>query len=357
MSRFFRSEQKKPQYLTLYENLRENIIEKHYPEGSKLPSKRAMAEKTGLSVITVEHAYALLQEEGYITSREKSGYFVIFRESDFLSVHLPRPTPTPHLHREGLPGELGFSVLARTMRRVLTEDGDAILRKSPNAGIWQLREAISRYLARSRGINTSPEQIIIGSGAEYLYGFAVQLFGRERRYAIENPSYEKIEQVYRSFGAEVELLPLTEDGIDSVALFSSRADVLHVTPYRSFPSGVTASASKKREYLNWSKKGRFLIEDDFESEFTLSSKPEETLFSMTRLDNVVYVNTFSKTISASMRVGYMVLPKSLLPLFEKKLGFYSCTVPVFEQYVLTRLIESGEFERHIHRVRRLLRKG
>jgi GntR family transcriptional regulator/MocR family aminotransferase len=155
-------------------------------------------------------------------------------------------------------------------------------------------------------------------------------------------------------GAEIESLPLAKDGIDSSALLSSKAKVLHITPYRSFPSGVTATASKKREYLKWAerKEGRFLVEDDFESEFTLSKKHEDTLFSLSQKENVIYVNTFSKTVSPSIRVGYMVLPKSLVPVFQERLGFYSCTVPLLVQRVLAALISGGDFERNINRVRR-----
>ena len=152
------------------------------------------------------------------------------------------------------------------------------------------------------------------------------------------------------------MLPLGADGIDSFALSGCSADVLHITPYRSFPSGVTASASKRHEYLRWAADGRYLIEDDFESEFSVSRKPEETLFAHTDRDNVLYLNTFSKTISPSIRAGYLVLPRHLTSVFRQKLGFYSCTVPTFMQYVLAQLLTDGDFERHINRVRRKKRR-
>ena len=185
----------------------------------------------------------------------------------------------------------------------------------------------------------------------------ISLLGRDKTYAIEHPSYEKIEQVYRASGVNYELLPLSDDGIESSALSKTKADILHTTPYRSFPSGVTASATKRHEYLRWAdKKGRYIVESDYDSEFSVSSKPTETLFSLSKNDNVIYLNTFSKTISPSFRVGYMVLPESLVSLFNEKLGFYSCTVPTFEQLVLTELLNSGSFERYINKVRRFKRK-
>lgn len=347
-----------PAYLQLYSRVKEDIIKEIYPHNSKLPSKRILAAETGVSTITVEHAYALLCDEGYIEARERSGFYVIFRSSDgfvspsetLISHHIAH---NPH---NTLP-EFPFSVLTKTMRRVMSDYGDAILEKSPNSGCMELREAIQQYLARNRGIHADINQIIIGSGAEYLYSQIVGVLGRERIYAIESPSYKKIEQVYRSAGITCDLLPLGADGIESAALAKTKAEVLHISPYRSFPTGITASASKRHEYIHWSRKrSTFIVEDDFESEFSVSTKPEETLFSLSELDNVIYLNTFSKTISSALRVGYMVLPKCLVEPFEEKLGFYSCTVPTFEQFVLAELLSSGDFERHINRVRRKKRK-
>lgn len=343
-----------PAYLRIYETLRKDIMAGAYAYDAKLPSKRSLADRFQVSVITAEHAYALLTEEGYIQPKQRSGYFVTYRESDgFSAPEAPAPL---HRHTESDTEDFPFSVYARTMRRVLTEYGEEILVKSPNLGCRELREAISGYLARARHMQVRPEQIVIGSGAEYLYGLIVQLL-EQAVYGIEDPSYEKIEQVYLANHVTCRLLPLGRDGVNSAVLESTDARVLHITPYRSFPSGVTASAAKKREYLRWAENvdGR-IIEDDFESEFTLSTKPEETVYSLDKGERVIYVNTFSKTIAPSVRVGYMVLPESLLGKFEEKLGFYSCTVPAFEQYVLAEFISHGDFERHLSRIRRKKRK-
>ena len=311
-----------PAYLQLYRQIREDIVQGVYPHGGRLPSKRTLAAETGVSTVTAEHAYALLCDEGYAESRERSGYFVCFRAGDGFAAAAP-PGPA-----------------------------------RPPAGCLRLREALRQYLARSRGIVADETQIVVGAGSEYLYGLIVELLGRDRVYAIESPSYKMIKQVYRASDVRYERLPLGADGIDSAALRACNADVLHISPYRSFPSGVTASASKRHEYLRWAAAGgRFLVEDDFESEFSVSSKPEETLFSVTADDNTIYMNTFSKTVSPSLRVGYMVLPKRLTADFDRKLGFYSCTVPTFMQHVLAALLENGDFERHINRVRRQKRKA
>ena len=350
--------QEKPAYLALYEAVRQEIIEGTWPYGARLPSRRQTARDRGVSAVTVDHSYELLCQEGYIESRPRSGFFVCYRQGDSFALPPARETARHAVeYSDDKENAFPFSVLARTMRRVLTEYGEAILNKSPNAGCEELRRAISLYLARNRGIRTEKEQIIIGSGAEYLYGLVVEMLGSDRVFAIEAPSYEKIEQVYRARGVQCDLLPLDRDGIQTEALNRTSAQVLHISPYRSFPSGVTASASKRRESLQWAaKEGRYIVEDDFESEFSLLRKPEETVFARAEHQNVIYLNTFSRTISPSIRVGYMVLPPHLLDIFTRKAGFYSCPVPAFEQYVLAALMDSGDFERHINRIRRRERK-
>ena len=346
----------RPAYLQIYRQIKEDIISGNYAYNSKLPSKRLLADETETSTVTVEHAYALLCDEGYVESRERSGYFVIFRNSDGFA--LPPATEIRAVaHHSHSSPDFPFSVLARTMRIVISDLGDAILERSQNKGCPELRLAIKHYLSRNRGISVDVEQIVIGSGAEYLYGLIIELLGRGRTYGIEYPSYKKIEQVYRASEVAYDPLPLSADGIDSASLAGTAASVLHTTPYRSFPTGVSASASKRHEYIRWSSAGeRYIIEDDFESEFSVSTKPEDTLFALSSGGNVIYLNTFSKTISPSLRIGYMVLPQKLVGDFDERLGFYSCTVPTFEQHVVARLIANGDFERHINKVRRNKRK-
>lgn len=344
-----------PAYIQLYKQVRDDIVAGVYPYNTKLPSKRIIADEVGISTITVEHAYALLCDEGYIEAKERSGYFVIFRSGDgFAASPVKKASHRPNTtHHTLAQVEFPFSTLTKTMRSVMSDYGEALLQRSPNFGCTELREAIGQYLARNRGIFCDTDQIIIGSGSEYLYTLIVELLGRDRVYGIESPSYKKIEQVYRASDVKYEMLPLGYDGIESPALWASHADILHITPYRSFPSGISASASKRHEYIHWASAGnRYIIEDDFESEFSVSKKPEETLFGSSPNPNVIYMNTFSRTISPALRVGYMALPKNLVSAFEEKLGFFSCTVPTYIQLVLTELLSNGDFERHINRVRR-----
>ncbi|MCR5431686.1 MAG: PLP-dependent aminotransferase family protein [Lachnospiraceae bacterium] len=368
-----------PAYLQLYKLFIRDITAGVYPYMSKLPSKRTIANDVGVSVITVEHALSLLCDEGYVEARERSGCFVIYREDDFFndSVHsdhkngdalLPSYSADPDHKKGGVltpsystdpakhhakTGSFPFSVVARTMRKVLLDKSESILVKSPNQGNEELRSEICNYLGRSRGIFVKPEQVVIGAGAEYLYGLIAQLLGRDRIYAIENPCYNKISLVYESFGIKCDPISLTGEGLSSKELASTKAKVLHVTPFNSFPSGISVGISKKKEYLRWAAAGNgMIIEDNYDSELTVSSKAEDTLFSMAGGSRVIYLNTFSKTIAPSLRVGYMLLPEDLLKDFTNRLGFYSCTVPLFEQFVLAELLRSGDFERHINRVRR-----
>ena len=376
---------KAPAYMQLYKQLREDIVGGVYKKNQKLPSKRVLSEELSVSVVTVEHAYAILTDEGYIESRERSGYFVTYDEGETLHVSKKKDTYSPFLYSQmaeieseiqsldkikANPETFPFSVFSKTMRRVITNYQEKLFLKAPYNGCSDFRQAITDYLARSRGIKVSPMQIIIGSGAEYLYAILAQFF-RSKKEAVdekaelvvglENPSYEKIERVYRANGLRCQMLKMGRDGIETSALRETCADILHVTPYNSFPSGITTSASKRQEYITWANNNnKFIIEDDYDSEFTMSSKVADTVFALAKnagIENVIYMNTFSRTIAPSMRVGYMIVPEKLVADFEKNLGFYSCTVPVFEQYLLTELLNSGDFERHINRVRRRRRQS
>lgn len=404
-----------PAYMQLYRQLRDDIVNGYYSLGDRIPSKRLLAEETGTSVITTDHTLSLLYEEGYIEIRERSGCFVIYKREEGLYSHdlseeaspakglLPiqnkqaglfgavpyasaaaKQTPPVHTEyeaslsdsipdpeelpssfppspasaiREAVEESFPFSTFAKTMRRVLSSYGEAILTRSPNFGTMEFRSAIANYLARARGILVSPEQILIGSGSEYMYSLIVQMLGREKLFGIEDPSYEKIRKVYEANGISVDLLKMGHRGITSKALQSTQARVLHVTPYHSYPTGITADASKRAEYIRWAKENHaIIIEDDMDSEFTLSTKAEDTIYSLAPDHTVIYMNTFTRTISPSIRCGYMVLPASLADELKSKIAFYSCTVPVFDQYVLAEFIAKGDFERHINRVRRMLRR-
>lgn len=346
-------------YYSIYLDVKNKILQGDFKAGEKLPSKRIMADKMGCSIVTVESAYAMLEEEGYIRPRERSGYFVERIDLSIGAVPTAKRVPLPHIKEShALPTERDFeySLWFKTIRKVISERGEELFIKSPTKGCAILRNAISDYLYRYRGMSADPHRIIIGSGSEQLYEIAVKLLGRDKIYGIEDPSYEQIKAVYLGTGAEICPLKFTDDGIDSNDLAEKHFDVLHVTPFHSYPSGITTPISKRYEYLKWAQKNdKYIIEDDFDSEFFIPGHPIEPLYSLDQNHSVIYINTFSKSLSPSMRMGYMILPEELLPAYDKALGKFSCSVPVLDQYVLAEFISSGSFERHLNRMRRKIK--
>ena len=351
---------KENKYYTLYLETKNKILSGEFKAGEKLPSKRVVADQRGVSLITVEKAYSMLSEEGYISAKERSGYFIEsidFASAELASVkseHLYHIKETPKLPKEH---DFEYSVWFKTIRRVISEKGEELFVKAPSKGCAVLRNAISDYLYRYRGMIADPRRIIIGSGSEQLYEIAVKLLGRDKIYGIEDPCYSQIKEVY--LGADAKLCPLKfgSEGIESSALNTSYFDVLHVTPFHSYPSGVTTSISKRFEYLRWAEENQsYIIEDDFDSEFFVPGHPIQSLYSLDPNQKVIYINTFSKSLSPSMRMGYMILPEKLLEKYDEILGKFSCSVPVLDQYVLAEFIKSGSFERHLNRARKKMKK-
>ena len=348
-------------YYSLYLELKSKILSGDYKAQEKLPSKRVMSDKSGYSLITVQRAYAMLEDEGYITAHERSGYFV--SKIDLIPSNTANSLgrPLPHIkEKHALPGERDFeySLWFKTLRKVISERGKELFIKSPVKGCAILRNALSDYLYRYRGMVANPHNIIIGSGSEQLYEIAVKILGRDKIYGIENPCYSQIKEVYLGAGANICPLKFGKDGIETSALQDSSFDVLHVTPFHSYPSGVTTPISKRYEYLKWAKQNnKYIIEDDFDSEFFIPGHPIQSLYSLDTNQSVIYINTFSKSLSPSMRMGYMILPEELMPQYTQRLGRFSCSVPVLDHYVLAEFINSGSFERHLNRVRRKIKSN
>ena len=344
-------------YYALYEKIKNLILSGEYKAGQKLPSKRVMADMSGCSQITVMNAYGILEAEGYITAVEKRGYFV-----DDINAHYYAPTKPTLIERLSeqecnVKDDFEHSLWFKTVRKVITERGNQLFVKCNAEGCSALRNSIADYLLRYRGMVASPDRIIIGSGSEQLYETVVKILGRDKIFGIEDPSYKQIEKVYNEEGVTVKKLKMGGDGIKSDYLNASDFNVLHVTPFTSYPSGVTASIKKRYEYLSWANRtGGYIVEDDFSSEFFKPGNPIQSLYSLSDNERVIYINTFSKSISPSIRIGYMILPTSLISIYKERVGGFSCSVPVLDQYVLAEFISSGSFERHLNRVRRKMNK-
>ena len=346
-----------PLYEQLYRALKADILSGALPGGSRLPSGRALAEHLGLSRVTVETAYAQLLAEGYLTSRPRAGYFVEQLTPQELPPRVSEPEaqpPEPETAQSRSAQLFPFSVWARLMRGVLLDRRQELLRPAPDAGLPALRQAVAAELYRQRGVHVSPEQVYIGAGAEYFYNLLIQFFGHGRVYALENPGHRKIARVYQANQVAVRPIGMDADGVIPELLEQSGAEVLHISPSHHYPTGTVTPITRRQALMRWltAQPGRYLIDDDYDSEFRFSGLPIPTIQSMDRSGRVIYMNTFSRTISPSLRISYMILPRTLLPQWQAAMGFYSCTVPSFEQMTLTRFLAEGYFEKHLSRMKK-----
>lgn len=352
-----------PLYEALYRAIREDILQGRLPAGEKLPSKRALADHLHISKITVETAYGQLLAEGYLRAREKVGYFVE-------EVDRPRTAPAPlpvsapaqapryaadftvnTIRGEDFP----FSVWTKLLREVAADRGGDLLAPLPNGGARELREAIAAYLSGFRAMTVDPACIVVGAGTDFLYNLLVQLLGRDLGYGVEDPGYGKILQIYGASGVRCLPIPMDEDGVLPQAL--SGVDVLHISPAHHFPTGTVMPIRRRQDLLEWADRGkrRYIIEDDYDSEFRFTGRPIPPMQALDRQGRVIYINSFSKSISPAIRISYMILPSKLMERFRRDLGFYACTVSSFEQYTLARFMEEGYFEKHLARMKKRYR--
>ena len=366
----------RPIYEYLYECIREDILQGVLKAGEKLPSKRVMAKDHGIALITVENAYAQLMIEGYVTAREKSGYFVnadmvipggtTTKDSEgktagrSLSVTSKGPKrkewlvdfSSSKLKKDAFP----FATWTKLMRRVMDDREEAFLEKPESRGVGELREAIATFLRKAKGLDVDPARIFVGPGTEYLHHLILQLVGASRIVAVEDPGYKKVGQIYESHGMKCLHVPVDENGLIVDRLRGSNAKLVHLSPSHHFPTGCVMPISRRRALLEWAREqGAYLVEDDYDSEFRFDGKPVPTLASLDD-ETVIYLNTFTKTLAPSIRIAYMVLPERLKELYEAKLSFYSGAVSSFDQYTLAAFIGEGYYERHVNRMRNYYRQ-
>lgn len=348
-----------PLYEALYRCIRADILSGRLAAGEKLPSKRALAAHLEISKITVETAYSQLAAEGYIAPREKVGYFVETVET-LASTPVACTGSQADVPRDlvdltaNAPAKFPFSVWSRLQRQVLLDFGHQLLEPVPHAGVSALRQAIATHLAGFRGMQVDPENIIIGAGTDFLYNLLLQLLGQDKLYALEEPGYGKIRRIYEAAGAKSIPAPMDNGGVIPESI--EDAQVLHISPSHHFPTGLITPMLRRQALLRWASHGdRWIIEDDYDSEFRFDAHPMSAMYSNSEQGRVIYINSFSKSLAPSIRIGYMVLPPSLMTQFREKLGFYSCTVSSFEQHTLARFLAEGHFEKHINRMRKFYR--
>ena len=347
-----------PLYEALYRCIRGDILSGKLQAGEKLPSKRALAQNLEVSKITVEGAYNQLLAEGYIRSAEKVGYFV----EAIPGLRMAQPAPVQEKTDDSpvdltgsYPEKFPFSVWSRLQREVMLDYGEKLLLPLHNQGTALLRAAIAAHLADFRGMQVDPGNILIGAGTDFLYNLLIQLLGRDKTYAVEDPGYGKIRQIYAAGGVRCIGVPLDESGVRPDSLRDAR--VLHISPSHHFPTGRVTPVARRQELLRWAEeRDGYIIEDDYDSEFRFDAHPMPAMYALDQAGRVIYMNTFSRTLAPSIRISYMILPPVLMERFRRELSFYSCTVSSFEQYTLARFLDRGHFEKHINRMRKFYRQ-
>ena len=357
-------------YEYVYQQIRDDIVAGRIAAGEHLPSKRAFASHLGISVITIENAYSQLLAEGYICSKPRRGYYAcelpeapvlasaeteLDRDSAPAGLNAHDADGRPEQFAPLSPSALEASRLWQSaLRATLTsEDEREIFSPAPAQGTMRLRRAIARHLRGTRGMNVNPDNIVIGAGAQLLDTMLVQLLGTDKTYAVEDPGYLRLTRIYQAMGCKVRHIPLDGEGVNLGELLDAGADVLHLMPSHQYPTGLVTSIARRYALLSWAAEqpGRYLIEDDFDCEFRLAGKPIPALASIDAAQSVIYTNTFSKSLSSALRLAYMVLPDELMERFRRELGFYASSVSSVDQVALARLLESGDYERHVNRVR------
>ncbi len=357
-----------PLYEQIYDQIRRDITNGKLPIGMKLPSKRKLGDFLNISQTTIEFAYAQLTAEGFISSKPRKGYYVQAIEE--LAYVQPVELAAKSIRRKKedvsidfSPGKIDtesfpFTQWRKYAKDVIDESSQNLLLLGHPHGDSQLRQEIARYLYHSRGVDCTPEQVIIGSGTEQLMPLVIRILGKQATYAIEDPGYPLTHHVFYHNDRKAIPIAVDEEGMDVRALQRSGATVAYVTPSHQFPTGTVLSAARRTALLNWAsaQDEHFIIEDDYDSEFRYTGRPIPSLQGMGKGGNVIYLSTFSKSLMPSLRIAYMVLPPVLLDRYEKAFIHYAATVPRLDQHILARFMADGHFSRHLNRMRKIYRR-
>lgn len=357
---------KTPLYEQIYRYIKQNITEGRLSYREKLPSTRLLSRHLEVSRSTVELAYEQLLSEGYIEAEPCRGYYVAQVEGLY---HLTAGYRAPK-ESEGERGKrfrydfspngvdlksFPYNAWRRLSKEVLSDDRAALFRLGDPQGELEFRRAICRYLYQARGVNSMPEQIVVGAGNDFLLMLLCQILGREHVIAVENPAYKQAYRLFVSQGYPVLPIEMDENGMQVEELKKTRADVAYVTPSHQYPTGIVMPMKRRLELLRWADEaeGRFVIEDDYDSEFRYKGKPIPALQGHDGKGRVIYLGTFSKSIAPAIRMSYMVLPEEAASVYRSRCGFLNSTVSKVDQMIVQRFIEDGYYERHLNKTRAL----
>jgi len=355
----------KPLYEQIYLYIRNEIRTGGLKAGIRLPSTRVLAEHLKVSRSTTQMAYEQLLAEGYVESVPCRGYFIARMEelvevaaqtngamikSDDKKVRRYTVDFSPRgIDLDSFP----YNTWRKLSKDTLINDNGEMFHKGDPQGEPGFREAIRGYLHSARGVNCTANQIVVGAGSEYLLMLLAQILGSGRRIAMENPTYMQAYQVFHSLGYQVCPVDMDASGLDPQLLQGSGADVAYIMPSHQYPMGIVMPVGRRQELLKWAGEApeRYLIEDDYDSEFRYKGKPIPALQGMDKQGKVIYIGTFSKSIAPAIRVSYLVLPLPLLKRYQEQAGFYASTVSRIDQNILYQFLSEGYFERHLNRMR------
>ena len=363
-----RTDSDKCLYQQIYEHIRQEIREGKLLAGERLPSTRSLAEYLQVARSTVDYAYDQLLSEGYIEAKPYKGYFVCRLEGIFTMEQQEMTEPEvvrPDSQEDGTQVQVDFSpygidmpgfpfgVWKRITKNILNDSNSELFAQGEPQGDYDLRMTFSRYLHSSRGVNCRPEQIIVGAGNDYLLLLLEKILGRHVGIAMENPTYKRAYRIFQSFAYRIYTVDMDDKGMRADRLSGLPVRAAYVMPSHQYPTGAVMTIGRRAELLRWAEKepDRYLIEDDYDSEFRYRGKPIPSLQSSDKRGKVIYIGTFSKAIAPAIRVSYMVLPESLLEVYRRDCSFYSCTVSRIDQRILNEFIRDGYFERHLNKMR------
>ena len=354
-----------PLYEQIYNYIKSDIQNGKIAYGEKLPSTRALAKHLEISRSTVELAYEQLLSEGYIESEPYRGFFVAQIEELY---HLQKGKITSaKIYKEKKKYKYDFTpngvdlksfpynAWRKLSKDILMDDKTELFRAGDSQGEYGFRNAICNYLYQARGVNCTPDQIIIGAGSDYILMLLSTILGIHHRIAFEDPTYKQAYRMVRSLSYETAPVPMDKNGMKVSELEKSGADIAYVTPSHQYPTGVIMPLKRRLELLRWAsqEEGRYIIEDDYDSEFRYKGKPIPALQGYDGEDKVIYLGTFSKSIAPAIRLSYMVLPKPLLEVYDQKSRFVNSTVSKVDQMIVHKFIEEGYYERHLNKTRAL----
>ena len=354
---------KQPLYEQIYEYIKSDIQSGRIKQGEKLPSTRALSRHLEVSRSTVELAYEQLLSEGYIESEPYRGYFVaqieeLYHLEKGEALRTEKQEEKEKYQYDFTPNGVDlrsfpYNAWRKLSKEILTDDRTELFRAGDSKGEYAFRNAICNYLYQARGVKCIPEQIIVGAGSDYILMLLGMLLGKDHTIAFEDPTYKQAYRMAIGLGYHTVPVSVDKNGMQVTELEKTSADIAYVTPSHQYPTGIVMPLKRRMELLRWAyqEEGRYIIEDDYDSEFRYKGKPIPALQGYDAKEKVIYLGTFSKSIAPAIRLSYMVLPVSLLRYYDEKIRFVHSTVSKVDQMIVQRFIEEGYYERHLNNTR------